>query len=70
MRITAQIKGEKPMNTEVTITSADAFEAMRLIERYLDYSGVGFDAEALRRVFDALAEADRILIIPTTQEAA
>ena len=50
------------MQTEITITSADAVEAMRLIQEYLYKGGTGFDAEALERVLEALGEADRITI--------
>ena len=55
------------MKTEITITSADAFEAIKLIQEYLYKGGTGFDGDALERVLDALGEADRIVIIPETE---
>lgn len=53
------------MLTEITITSKDAFEAMQLIEAYLESNGEGFDRDRLQRVFDALSKADWITILPT-----
>lgn len=35
---------------------------MKLIEEYLRQNGDGFNAAALERVYDALSEADRIVI--------
>lgn len=52
------------MQTEITITSADAVEGIRLIQEYLHKGGVGFDAGALERLLEALQEADRIVITP------
>jgi hypothetical protein len=52
------------MKTEVTIQSADALEALKLINEYLRHGGIGFDHDALERVAEALNEADRIVIIP------
>ena len=50
------------MKTEMTITSYDAVEAIKLIEEYLHKGGTGFDNEALERVHRALQQADRIVI--------
>jgi hypothetical protein len=50
------------MNTEITISAADAGEALRLIQEYLFEGGTGFSAEALERAADALGNADRIVI--------
>jgi hypothetical protein len=52
------------MKTEITIKSADALEALKLIWQYQREGGSGFDLGALERVADALNEADRIVIIP------
>ena len=52
------------MNLEITITSADAFEAMKLIQDYLQEGGTIYDKEALERVEQALSKADRIVITP------
>ena len=52
------------MNTEITVSNTDVFEAIKLIQEYLFKGGTGFDAEALERFLDALWEADRIIIAP------
>ena len=52
------------MKTEITISNADAFEVIKLIQEYLFKGGTGFDAEVLERVLDVLWEADRIIIAP------
>ena len=50
------------MNEEHTISSKDAYEAIKLINEYLMHGGSGFDDEALERVAEALSWADRIVI--------
>jgi len=50
------------MQTELTLSSSDALEAMKLISEYLRKGGTGFDDEALARVYDALIQADKIII--------
>ena len=52
------------MNLEITITSDDAYEVMKLIREYLNKGGTGLDSEALERVQEALSAADRIVITP------
>ena len=56
------------MQTEMTITSADARAVIGLIAEYLTQGGIGFDADALDRVAAALSEADRVVIIPEFQQ--
>jgi hypothetical protein len=53
---------ESNMQTELTLSSSDALEAMKLISEYLRKGGTGFDDEALARVYDALIQADKIII--------
>lgn len=53
------------MKTEIVITSADAFEVMKLIEEYLHKGGQGLNQDALERVYHALGNADRITIVPS-----
>lgn len=52
------------MKTEYEITEYDASQTLALINEYLTQGGVGFDAEALDRVAEALALGGPIVIIP------
>lgn len=51
------------MNVEALITSEEANEVAYLIQEYLNKGGTGFCEASLLNVFDALQEADRIVII-------
>lgn len=50
------------MLTEITVTNADASEAIALIREYLEKGGTGFDYAKLETMLEALQEADRIVI--------
>ena len=56
------------MKEEYAITSKDALEAINLINEYLLEGGTGFDNDALERVVEALAWADRIRIIKSEED--
>ena len=53
--------------TEIEISSADAFETMKLIGEYLDSNRRDLNFDALERVYDALSEADRIVIVASPE---
>lgn len=54
------------MNVEALITSEEANEVAYLIQEYLNKGGTGFCETSLLNVFDALQEADRIVITGNT----
>jgi hypothetical protein len=56
------------MKEEWAITSKDALEAIKLINEYLTQGGTGFDDDALGRVAEALAWADRVRIVKSEEE--
>lgn len=51
------------MNVEAIITSEEAIEVAYLIQEYLNKGGTDFCEASLLNVFNALQDADRIVII-------
>ena len=56
------------MQTEIQVSAQAARSTLALIHEYLTQGGSGIDPDALVEMFDALAEADRIVVMPPEEE--